>query len=64
MKGVSLYMEGGGDAAETKATIRQGMSEFLSDLRESARRKKWRWKIVACGSRDAAKDAFLPILCA
>ena len=52
-------MEGGGQTAHAKAEIRLGMSEFLVDLREMARQKKWRWKIVACGSRIEARDAFL-----
>jgi hypothetical protein len=52
-------MEGGGQTAEAKAAIRQGMGEFLRSLRESARRKGWHWKVVACGSRTQARDAFL-----
>src|SRR5213596_661883 len=52
-------MEGGGQTAHAKAEIRLGMSEFLVDLREKARQKRWHWKIVACGSRIEARDAFL-----
>ncbi len=35
------------------------MSEFLRDLRERARKKRWHWKVVACGDRGSAKSAFL-----
>ena len=59
MKGLAVYMEGGGETAEAKAAIRQGMGEFLNFLRESARRKRWHWKVVPCGSRVQARDAFL-----
>ena len=52
-------MEGGGDSAEGKAHLRRGMSEFLRSLREAARQKRVPWKVVACGSRNAAHDAFL-----
>lgn len=59
MSGVAIYMEGGGETSETKAAIRQGMGAFLSALRDSARRKRWHWKIVPCGDRIRARDAFL-----
>lgn len=59
MSGVAVYLEGGGQTAQAKAEIRLGMGEFLVDLREKARQKRWHWRIVACGSRIEAKDAFL-----
>lgn len=59
MSGLAVYMEGGGETAEAKAAIRQGMAEFLCVMRESARRKRWHWKVVPCGSRLHAKEAFL-----
>jgi hypothetical protein len=52
-------MEGGGNSAETKSRLRQGMSKFLNSLGQSARQKRLDWKIVACGSRNNARDAFL-----
>jgi hypothetical protein len=62
--GIAVYMEGGGQTgepgtAESKAAVRQGMGEFLRDLRERARKKRWHWKIVPCGDRTTTKDAFL-----
>ena len=59
MSGISVYVEGGGETAETKAEIRNGMNTFLSSLRESARLKRWHWKVVPCGGRVQARDAFL-----
>jgi len=55
---VRIYAEGGGDGKDTKATIRRGFGEFLSDLRGLARERRIRWKIIACGPRDTAFDAF------
>src|ERR1700684_2068146 len=59
MSGVVVYMERGGDSADTKAFLRQGMSEFLRSLWEAARQRGIQWKIVACGSRNNAHEAFL-----
>ena len=54
-----MYMEGGGNSADDRSRLRQGMSTFLSSLREMARRKRLAWKIVPCGGRNRARDAFL-----
>lgn len=64
MSGIAVYMEGGGQTgeagtADSKAAVRQGMGEFLRDLRERTRKKRWHWKVVACGDRGSTKDAFL-----
>jgi len=59
VNGIAVYMKGGGDSREGKARLRQGMSEFLRSLRESAGHKRLSWKIVACGSRNEAHGAFL-----
>jgi len=48
-------MEGGGDSKEGKARLRQGMSEFI---RKVVSQKKAGWKVVTCGSRNDAHDAF------
>lgn len=58
MTGAAIYLEGGGDSAEQKARLRQGIGDFLSDLRDRARARQLRWKIVPCGGRVAAHDAF------
>lgn len=58
MRGIAVYMEGGGDTAEGKASLRRGMGEFLGALRDAARAKRLHWKIVACGRRQDAFDAF------
>ncbi|HEY9863539.1 MAG TPA: DUF4276 family protein [Candidatus Obscuribacterales bacterium] len=49
---IRIYVEGGGDGKETKATFRQGMSQFLHRL--TGRRVT----CVVCGSRNAAHENF------
>lgn len=52
---IYVYVEGGGDGANTKAQFRQGFTSFLSELKEAADQ---RLRVVACGSRGAAYDAY------
>lgn len=59
---VAIYFEGGGDSAETKAALRQGMSAFLKPLVDMARQRRSRWSLVPCGGRDLALEAFTDAL--
>lgn len=52
-------MEGGGDSREGKARLRQGMSGLLRSLNVAANQKRLNWKVVTCGSRNDAHDAFV-----
>ena len=56
---IAIYFEGGGDSAESKATLRLGMSSFLKPLVDAARQRRCRWSITCCGGRDKACEAFL-----
>jgi hypothetical protein len=47
MSAIAVYMEGGGDSADAKALLRQGISEFLRSLREAARQKRLHWRVVS-----------------
>jgi hypothetical protein len=58
VNGIAIYLEGGGDGKDTKAALRQGMDAFLATLKDAAREKSWRWRLICCGSRNAAFDAF------
>lgn len=51
---IRIYIEGGGDSNNTKASIRKGFSQFFSDLVQQARSKNIKWNIVICGSRNNA----------
>ena len=58
MKGIAIYMEGGGEKPGGKIELRQGMDSLLGALKDAARSKALRWKLVPCGSRKAAFSAF------
>ena len=58
MSGVAIYMEGGGKGKESQSALRQGMDGFLRRLKDAARAKKWRWKLVCCGPRGDALRGF------
>ncbi len=58
MTGIAIYMEGGGDSRDGRAALRTGMDALLMPLKEIAQRQRLRWRLVACGGRDAAFKAF------
>ena len=58
MSGIAIYMEGGGTGKENRAALRQGMDAFLQFLKQSARSKSLRWKLVCCGPRGEAFRGF------
>ena len=61
MKGVVIFMEGGGSgkgASKAKGSLRRGMDQFLDELKQAARNRGLRWKLVCCGSRDQAFGFF------
>ena len=58
MSAVKIYMEGGGSSSGSKAALRQGMDVFLQSLKLRVRKKRWKWKLVCCGSRNDAFKAF------
>ncbi len=59
MKGITIYLEGGGETALGRATLRKGMNAFLSSLRDGRGVRKLHWNIIPCGSRNATFDAFM-----
>lgn len=57
MNGIVIFMEGGGSgkgASKAKGSLRRGMDQFLDELKQAARTRGLRWKLVCCGSRDQA----------
>lgn len=52
MTGIAIYVEGGGDRKNGKASLRQGIDAFLRSLKDAARAKRWQWKTVCCGGRS------------
>jgi hypothetical protein len=57
VKRIFIYVEGGG-AKDSRDDLRRALGEFLSQPRESARDRNIPWRLVMCGSRDAAYRAF------
>ena len=51
---VAIYMEGGGDGGNGRAALRRGMDGLLGPLKELARRRAIRWRLVCCGPRNEA----------
>lgn len=54
VKEIRIYVEGGGDGANTKALLKGGFNIFLQELRQIARSKQIGWEIIICGSRNNA----------
>jgi hypothetical protein len=59
MMSIAIYIEGGGDTAQTLAPFRRGMSDFLKPVVDEARKRRIHWRVIPCGGRKAAFDAFL-----
>ena len=60
MRGVSLYVEGGGVSARGgRAALRRGFDELLGEIKSRTRTKDLRWKLVSCGPRDEAYKQFV-----
>jgi len=53
---VYVYVEGGGNGANAKAEFRVGFTQFLKELKAAAGK---RLRVVPCGSRGAAYDAYM-----
>ncbi len=62
MTGIAIYVEGGGDTAQQKSELRQGIDGLLQSLKTKARERKWSWKVVPCGGRDQAYRMFMHAL--
>ena len=58
MTSVAIIMEGGGERASGRATIRQGMDQFLAPVKQLARERAMRWKLTPWGSRSDAYRRF------
>ena len=58
IKEIRIYVEGGGDKKDTKSQFRNGMGEFLKELREAARHHQISWNLIACGSRNSTFEDF------
>jgi hypothetical protein len=55
---LKIYVEGGGQNAGQKGQLRQGMNEFLKDLRRKANESGMLIDITFCGPRSKAYEFF------
>lgn len=62
VKNIAIYVEGGGDTAQTLDPFRRGMSAFLKPVVDAVRKCHIRWRIIPCGGRKQAYDAFVDAL--
>jgi hypothetical protein len=62
VSGIAVYVEGGGDNVQQKAELRTGLDALLKKQKDAARARKLGWKMVPCGGRNAAYDAFISAL--
>ena len=58
LSSITIYLEGGGTGKNTKSVLRQGMDGFLDPIKQLAREKSWRWRLVPCGGRDQTFQRF------
>ncbi len=62
VKDIAIYIEGGGDTAQTLDPFRRGMSAFLNSVVKLVRERRIRWRLIPCGGRKQAYDAFIDAL--
>lgn len=59
---IRIFFEGGGDRAEDKDLLKEGLHGFLSEPIDVARSRRIRFKIIPCGTRGKAYENFLRAL--
>ena len=59
MRGIAIYVEGGGDTAQQKSDLRVGLDRLLDHQKQAARHKRLHWKLVPCGGRESTFAAFM-----
>jgi len=62
IRSIAIYIEGGGDTSQTLVPFRTGMSAFLKPVVEVVRSKCIKWRVIPCGGRKQAYDAFVDAL--
>jgi hypothetical protein len=54
LRGIQVFVEGGGAGKNATVPFRRGLGAFLGELREAARKRSLRWSIIPCGPRGRA----------
>lgn len=55
---IAIYVEGGCDSAGGRALLRQGFDALVEPQKTAARARRIGWRLVPCGSRNAAFEKF------
>jgi Domain of unknown function (DUF4276) len=58
VKEIRIYVEGAGRDNPSRSRFRDGMSQFLSSIRDLARSRRIKWGILPCGPRSTAYENF------
>jgi hypothetical protein len=58
VSGIAIYVEGGGDGAQQKASLRRGFDSLFGPWKDRARSKRLAWKVVCAGDGRAAFEAW------
>jgi hypothetical protein len=59
VRGVAIYVEGGGDTAQQRADLRRGLDALLEEAKGLTLAQGRSWRLVPCGTRRFAYEAFL-----
>ena len=59
MRSFVIYVEGGGHSTGQKRKLRAGFDAFFGELKEMARKRRWGWRLIPCGARQMAYEAFV-----
>jgi len=55
---IRVYVEGGGNAKDTKTRMREGFGGFFRVIIDRVRERRIKWQVIACGPRDEAYRDF------
>ena len=59
MKEIAIYVEGGGDTAQQKSELRQGLAGLFNQIKSNAASKGWSLRFTCCGNRNQAHQDFI-----
>jgi len=59
VRGIAIYVEGGGDSADQKRDLRNGLDGLFRAQKQAAQTKRLRWRLVPSGGRTQTFDAFV-----
>lgn len=58
IKGIRIYVEGGGKGKDSRGLVKNGFRAFLKSIAELAKKKRIRFDVIACGSINSTVEDF------